>query len=50
MSQYFAKSYVRSAGNITVELDLPNHETKSDMKGPQALIHLRWYERQIWLA
>ena len=31
MSQYFAEQYERSGGNVKIELDLYNYETKSDL-------------------
>ena len=33
MSQYFLKPYDCFGGNFKVELDLPNYETKTDLKG-----------------
>ena len=31
MSQYFPEQYERSGGNVKIELDLSNYETKSDL-------------------
>ena len=31
MSQYFLEQYERSGGNVKIELDLSNYETKSDL-------------------
>ena len=34
MSQYFPEQYERSGGNVKIELDLSNYETKSDLTLP----------------
>ena len=51
MSQYFPQPYEPSvARNVKVELYLYNYATKAVRKGQQALIHLGWDQKQIWLA
>ena len=38
ISQFFPKPYNRFAGNVKVELDLSNYETKIDLKGATRIV------------
>ena len=38
-----------SAENMKVALDLFNYAMKVDLKEQQALIHLRFHQKQFWL-
>ena len=50
MSHHFRQPYENFGGNVTIELDLCNYaKKKTGLKGATD-IHVRWPQKQIWLA